>query len=124
MVVFSTNAPLQSSRNERPSLDRLKGLWPDSLIDAFRNMGNYSFMDYARPELFSFSGEKASIRAREPEVQQIINHFKAWLPTANRVYEGMVRREKQEAEEQQRKQLQREIEEQERRQRIRASVRI
>ena len=93
-------------------------------IDAFHNMGNYSFMEYARPERFSFADDKAIIPAREGDVQQIIDHFKAWLPNANRVYEGMVRREKQEAEEQQRKQLQKEIEEQERRQRIRANVRI
>lgn len=76
------------------------------------------------PERFSFSGDKAIIPAQESDVQQIIVFFKEWLPIANRRYEETVRREKQEAEEQQRKQLQKEIEEQERRQRVLESVRI
>ena len=36
--VFSQPSSLQSSRNERPSLDRLKGLWSDSLIDRCVNL--------------------------------------------------------------------------------------
>jgi len=96
-------------------------------IDAFHNIARYASVTSVMgkgPERFSFSGDSARIPAQETQVQQVIDHFKAWLPVANRVYEGMVRREKQVAEEQQRKQLQKEIEEQERRQRILASVRI
>lgn len=96
-------------------------------IDAWHYMARFgtytSFMNKG-PERFSFSGEKANIPAREDEVQQTINYFKDWLPIANRVYGEALRREKQEAEERQRKQLQEEIEVQERRQRILASVRI
>ena len=93
-------------------------------INSLHNMGTYTSLMYAGPERFSFAGYIARISARESDVQQIINYFKAWLPNANRVYEETVRREKQEAEEQQRKQLQKEIEEEERRQRILAKVRI
>lgn len=94
-------------------------------IQALCNMGTYTSAMGKGPERFTFSGNKASIPARgQSEVQQIIDYFKAWLPIANRVYEETVRREKQEAEERQRKQWQKEIEEQERRQRILASVKI
>jgi hypothetical protein len=54
------------------------------------------------PERFSFSDDKAIIPAQESEVQQIIDYFKAWLPNANRMYKETIRREQQEAEEQQR----------------------
>lgn len=57
-------------------------------------------------------------------MQQIVDCFKLWLPIANRIYGDMLRREEQEAEDQQRKQLQQEIEEQERRQRILTSIKI
>jgi hypothetical protein len=96
-------------------------------IDAWHYMSthsSYTSMMNKGPERFSISGNRASISARESDVQQIIDFFKTWLALANRVYEEMVRNEKQEAEERQRKQLQKEIEEQERRQRILASVRI
>lgn len=93
-------------------------------INALHNMGTYTSVMGKGPERFSFSGEKASIPARESEVQRIIDYFKAWLPNANRVYEHTICSEKQEAEERQRRQLQQEVEEQERRQRILASIRI
>jgi hypothetical protein len=85
---------------------------------------SYSSVWGKGPERFSFSGNKAIISAQESDVQQIIDHFKVWLPNTNRMYEATVRGEKQEAEEQLRQQLQKEIEEQERRQRILANVRI
>jgi serine/threonine protein kinase len=96
-------------------------------IDAFHNIARYASVTSVMgkgPERFSFSGDSARIPAQESEVQQIIDFFKAWLSHVNRVYAGMILREKQEVEEQQRKQLQKEIEEQERCQRIRASVKI
>jgi len=94
-------------------------------INELRNMrSSHTSVMGKGPERFSFSGDKAIIPAQESDVQQIIVFFKEWLPIANRRYEETVRREKQEAEEQQRKQLQKEIEEQERRQRVLESVRI
>lgn len=94
-------------------------------IYALRNMrSSYSFLMGKGPEQFHFSGDTASIRAAEHEVQQIIDYFKTWLPIANGEYEQMIRREQQEEEERQRQELRKAIEELERRQRVRASVRI
>jgi serine/threonine protein kinase len=93
-------------------------------VNALCNMGTYTSLMGKGPERFTFSGDRTSIPAQESEVQKIIDYFKAWIPNANRVYEGMIRAEKQEAEEQRRRQLQKEIEEQECRQRILSSVRI
>jgi serine/threonine protein kinase len=93
--------------------------------NALHNMtGTYTSVMGKGPERFSFSGDRASIPARESEVQQIVDYFKAWLPNANRVYEDMVRREKEQAEAQQREQWQKEIEEEERSQRILANIKI
>ncbi len=94
-------------------------------VYALRNMrSTYSSLQGKGPEQFHFSGDTASIRAAEHDVQQIIDYFKMWLPMANREYEQTIRREQQEEEERQRQELQKEIEEQERRQRVRANVRI
>jgi hypothetical protein len=77
-----------------------------------------------RPEQFGVTRDTATIQADEQDVQQIIDHFKAWLPIANRKYEQMIRSEQWEEEERQRRELQMEIEELERQKRVRASVRI
>src|SRR5262249_33246697 len=93
--------------------------------NALHNMrSTYTSVMNKGPERFSFAGNKTSIPAQESDVQRIIDHFKEWLPNANHRYEEMVRTEKQQAEAQQREQLQKEIEEQERRQRILANVKI
>ncbi len=93
-------------------------------IWALNNMGSYSSLSGKRPERFQISGNQAYIDAEESIVQDIINYFKGWLPTANRVYEQRIRHEKREAEERQREQLQREIEEQQRRERVLKNVRL
>lgn len=93
-------------------------------VQALYNMGSYYSLMDKEPEAFSISGNKAVIPAREGEVQQIIDHFKQWIPQANHKYAEILRREKAEAEVRQRKQLQAEIEEQERRQRILKSVKL
>ena len=91
---------------------------------SLHNMGNYESLWNKGPERFSFSGGKAIITADEHEIQQIIDYFKRWLPNANQKYEDTIRREKLEAEEQQRRKLQREIEEQEKRARILKNIRL
>lgn len=95
-------------------------------INAFHSnqWGNRRSVMGKGPERFSFSDNVAIISAREGEVQQIIDFFKEWLPNINRAYAQMILREKQEAENQQRKQMEKEIEEQERRKRILANVKI
>lgn len=91
---------------------------------AFQNMGNYSSVWGKGPEAFRFSGNKATVAAQEHEVQQVIDHFKPWLPTANRVYEQRLRVEKREVETAALQRTKDEIAEQERRQRVLKSVKI
>jgi len=93
-------------------------------INALQKMGSHRSLLGKGPERFSFSGNKARINAREDEVQEIINYFKTWLPNANRVYEQMILRKKQEAEERERQELQRQIEEEEARKRVLEKVKI
>src|SRR5215208_2974406 len=91
-----------------------------------RITARWPFMHFQRSifVLYLVSGNKAVIGAREDEIQRIIDYFKQWLPHANHVYEDMIRREKAEAEDRQRRQLQAEIEEKERRQRVLKSIKI
>ncbi len=94
---------------------------------AWLHMARTSSLSYLMnkgPDRFTFAENRASIPAREDEMQQIVDAFKSWLPMANRIYGNMVRREKQEAEEKQRKQLQQEIEDQERRLRVLTKIKI
>lgn len=93
-------------------------------IWALHNMGSHTSVMGKGPARFNLSGKKARIDAREDDVQRIINHFKNWLPKANRVYEERIQREKKEAEEKNRQELQRKIEEQETRQRVLKKVKI
>jgi len=91
---------------------------------ALKNMGNYTSLWNKGPESFAFSENKARINSDEDDVQTVINHFKNWLPKANRVYEQRIREEKQEAEEKSRQELQRKIKEQETRKRVLKKVKI
>ena len=95
--------------------------------NAWTQMGRTSALTYIMnkgPEQFSFSGNRATIPAREDEIQQIVNYFKSWLEITNRIYAEIIYREKQEAEAELREQLQQEIEEKERRLRILANIKI
>ncbi len=56
---------------------------------ALHNMGNYSSLLGKGPESFNFKDSKATIGARDAnESQQIINHFKQWLPNIAVAYEN------------------------------------
>lgn len=55
---------------------------------AFLNMGNFSAVLGKGPEIFKFQGNKAIIPARDAnETQNLIDHFKQWLPRVAQVYE-------------------------------------
>jgi len=97
--------------------------WQQAWLHMART-SSFSYLMNKGPDRFSFAENRASIPAREDEIQQIVDSFKSWLPMASRIYENMVRREKQDAEDQQRKQLQQEIEDQERRLRILTKIKI
>ena len=91
---------------------------------ALRNMGSHTSLVGKGPEYFKIQGDKAIIDATENEVQKIIDYFNGWLPKANRAYEQRIRREKEEAEKKQRKELEREIAEQEARQRVLKNIKL
>lgn len=95
----------------------------DTWIRALRSMGTFTSVMGKRPEHFEIFGDRAAIRVEEQDVQQIVNHFKDWLPIANRKYEQMIRDKQREKEERQRSELRMEVEELERQKRVRASLR-
>ena len=96
----------------------------DKWVWALQNMGNFSSLMGKGPESFNIRGNTAVIGATENEVQRIIDYFNDWLPKANRVYEQRILREKKEAEEKQRKELQRQIAEEEARQRVLKNIKL
>jgi serine/threonine protein kinase len=57
----------------------------DEWVNALRNMGSYSSVLGRGPEMFQFKGNEARVNASDHDAQQIINHFKPWLPQATRV---------------------------------------
>ena len=61
------------------------------------------------PEAFRFSGSEAIIGSASHEAQDIINHFKNWLPLANRVYADKIDREQKETERREKEALKQQI---------------
>ena len=70
----------------------------DGWIWALGHMGDHSSLLGYGPEYFSFRGDRATIECPERIVQQVINHFKAWLPNANTVYKQKIERDLRESE--------------------------
>lgn len=116
LVDFDYNGRMLSLIFNKP----VNGKW----VWALQNMGSPTSLWGKGPEAFSISGDKATIRATEREIQAIINHFKNWIPVANRKYEEKIRDERREAAESERRRIQKEIEERERRERIRKNVKL
>ena len=102
----------------------LDGQVNQNWINAIRNMGSHSAVLGKGPEVFKFSGNKAIISAQDHEIQNIINHFKGWLPQTNRVYERNLIREKKQTEAAERDRIRREIEAREKRLRVLKSIKI
>ena len=96
----------------------------ETWVWALQNMGSHSAVLGKGPESFRIQANTAIISADEGEVQRIIDHFNDWLPKANRVYEQRIRREREEAEKERRKQLEQQISEQEARQRVLRNTRL
>lgn len=91
---------------------------------AFLHMGSYSSVHGKGPETFKVNGSTLSIGADERVIQDIINHFKRWLPVINSGYERKVKQDQQEKEVQAKRKLQQEIEQMERLEKIKKSIRI
>ena len=96
----------------------------DIWATALRTFGSHSSVLGKGPESFALRGDTASIPAKESNVQQIVDHFKDWLPHVNRKYKELVIDNKQRFAEEARQKLQTEIAEQERVERIRKAIRI
>ena len=93
-------------------------------IHALRTMGDYSSVWGKGPETFEFRDDRAVIPARENEVEQIIQHFKDWLPKANKRYEDLVRQEIAEQQTKEQRKLEAEIEANEARTRLTKKIKI
>lgn len=96
----------------------------DGWVSAIRGMGDHTALWNKGPETFSFDRDRASVSARESEVQPVIDYFKQWLPRATQVYRERRERQRREAAERERSILRAEQEELERRQRIRERIRL
>jgi serine/threonine protein kinase len=76
---------------------------------AFRNMGSHTAVMGKGPDTFQFRGKQATISAEPRECQQIIGYFKDWLPQANRVYAEKIKQSQEQAEREERDELQRRV---------------
>jgi serine/threonine protein kinase len=76
-------------------------------VQALHNMGNYSSIMGLGPNRFQFN--QATVRAPVDarSVQNAVNHFKEWLPTASRTLKQMLEQEARSQETQLREQLRR-----------------
>ncbi|MEK6243199.1 MAG: serine/threonine-protein kinase [Pseudomonadota bacterium] len=91
---------------------------------ALQNMGNFSAVMGRGPETFSFSGTTARVPAQEHEAQDIINHFKQWMPVATRTLKQKLQLEAKRKDEARRGQLRREREVEETRLRVNRGLKI
>lgn len=78
-------------------------------IKALHNMGSYSSVAGKPPQAFEFSGNVAQISVSATQAPLAINYFKGWLPIANKVYEDLLKRDKELTERKEREELQRRI---------------
>lgn len=58
---------------------------------ALNNMGGHTAIMGKGPERFQFQADIAMISSSTNEAQQIVDHFKDWLPRANQVYENKLK---------------------------------
>jgi len=93
-------------------------------VSALRNMGSYTALHGKGPEMFTFRGDRAVIQSREQDVQDIINHFRGWLPATTRKYEEVLREEHRRQEERENAELQAKIKAEEAKARLRRTVKL
>lgn len=93
-------------------------------VSALCNMGGYSYIMGHPPETFSFSGDIARVSASGHEVQEIVDHFKNWLPEATNRYRHMLTQEQQEVVRREKEELQRKLRLEEERKRVMGDLKI
>lgn len=93
--------------------------WVDALIQGHREavLGK-------GPERFQFNGNRATVAARDSDVQRIIDYFKGWIPPATQIYGEQRASQRRLAAERERARLQSEQEELERQRRLREDIRL
>lgn len=62
-------------------------------IISFRNIGGYTAVMGAGPEMFNFRGNEASVVIHPEAAQQVIDYFKEWLPRATNVLRSTLEEE-------------------------------
>lgn len=82
---------------------------------ALNNMGSYSSLLGKEPECFRFKANNGIISARANEVQQVVDHFKQWLPRANYVYEAKLKQDIEAEERRQQEEIRKNIQREEER---------
>ena len=97
---------------------------PTEWIQAFQRMHYRSSVMGKEPASFQWAGNRASISAREHEVQPVVDHFKSWMPIVTDTYREMRERTRREAADRDKAKLAAEREELERQRRIRQNVRF
>lgn len=93
-------------------------------VQALNNMGNFSSVLGAGPEQFSFSGTSASVGAPEHSAQDVINHFKQWLPLATQTLKATLERKAKQEQHARLEQLRKDKEAEERRLRVNRSLKV
>jgi serine/threonine protein kinase len=92
--------------------------------NALHQMGSYSSVLGKPPGVFVFNGNRASVAAREHEIQSVIDHFKQWLPMASRTLKSLLEQAAQKEEAARKDQLRREREAEAQRLRVLRNIRI
>lgn len=93
-------------------------------VQALRNLGNYSSVMGIGPETFQFSGDKVSVACPDHSAQNVINHFKPWLPKATQILKLDLEHEEKRKHDERVEQLKREKEAEERRLRVNSTLQI
>ena len=93
-------------------------------VQAFQNIGNYSALMGHEPSRFTFNGDTALMAVGEQYVQQIVDHFKNYLATANSDYERLLTQQQRRAEDVEWRRLQNELAREEQRKRILDKVKV
>jgi serine/threonine protein kinase len=93
-------------------------------ISALQNGGANSWVMGAAPQQFSFNDNLARINAPEQAIQQVIDHFKSWLPRATQVLKHNLEQKVLRDEQNRREELRRQKEAEERRLKVLRNIRI
>jgi serine/threonine protein kinase len=93
-------------------------------VMALHNMPNFGALIGKPPQVFSFNGNEARVLAQSHQIQPIIDHFKAWLPTATKALKQTLEQKAQRTAFERKEMLRKEKELEEERLKVMKTVRI